>query len=92
MEWLRKHDACPYCRKAVVSPSEFRSAATTVLGQARVSELVMWAPSGDAADGMGTYSGTFSLQDSGRQLEVTQEEQLEQQQRGEAYRAEGEEP
>jgi len=39
MEWLAKHDHCPYCRKGMVSATNFRQAAIEVLGGERVKEL-----------------------------------------------------
>jgi Ring finger domain len=38
-EWLAKKDHCPYCREAMATPSEMRTAAEEILGQERVSEL-----------------------------------------------------
>lgn len=38
-EWLAQHDHCPYCRKEIVLPSEFRATAVTVLGAQRVRAL-----------------------------------------------------
>jgi len=40
-EWLAQHDHCPYCRKEIVLPSEFRATAVTVLGEQRVQALSM---------------------------------------------------
>ena len=38
-EWLVQNDFCPYCRKEIVRPSEFRAAAVTFLGERRVQSL-----------------------------------------------------
>lgn len=39
MEWLKKHDECPYCRRELFTASELRSAAKEVLGQSRVRAM-----------------------------------------------------
>ena len=38
-EWLAKKEHCPYCREAMATPSEIRTAAEDILGQERVNEL-----------------------------------------------------
>lgn len=52
--WLLQHDHCPYCRKEMILPTDFRNAAVAVLGKDRVDELSVTAvvepsPSGLAA-------------------------------------------
>jgi hypothetical protein len=37
--WLLQHDHCPYCRKEMILPTDFRNAAIAVLGKDRVEEL-----------------------------------------------------
>lgn len=37
--WLLQHDHCPYCRKEMILPTDFRNAAVAVLGKDRVEEL-----------------------------------------------------
>jgi len=44
MEWLQKHDHCPYCRKEMMSPSEMREAAIQVLGPDRVISMRQGEP------------------------------------------------
>lgn len=39
MEWLQKHDHCPYCRTEMMSPAQFRQAAKDALGEDRVETL-----------------------------------------------------
>jgi hypothetical protein len=39
MDWLLRHDQCPYCRKCLVPPKDFREAAIQVLGPERVKYL-----------------------------------------------------
>jgi hypothetical protein len=39
MEWLTKHDECPYCRRELFTASELRVAAKEVLGEARVRAM-----------------------------------------------------
>jgi hypothetical protein len=39
MEWLTKHDECPYCRRELFTASELRAAAMEVLGEARVRAM-----------------------------------------------------
>lgn len=39
MEWIVKHDHCPYCRKDMVSPNMFRDAANEVLGKDVVESM-----------------------------------------------------
>jgi Ring finger domain len=41
--WLLQHDHCPYCRKEMISPTDFRNAAVAVLGKDRVEELSVTA-------------------------------------------------
>ena len=39
MEWLQKHDECPYCRRELFTASELRAAAKEFLGEARVRAM-----------------------------------------------------
>lgn len=39
LEWLEKHDVCPYCRKAMMTSEQMREAAEDVLGYERLVEL-----------------------------------------------------
>mmetsp|Transcript_12302 Transcript_12302/g.34113 ORF Transcript_12302/g.34113 Transcript_12302/m.34113 type:complete len:436 (+) Transcript_12302:197-1504(+) len=39
MEWMKKHDHCPYCRKEMLTAPEMRQAAIDVLGEERVQSL-----------------------------------------------------
>lgn len=39
MEWLKKHDECPYCRRELFTASELRAAAKQVLGESRVRAM-----------------------------------------------------
>jgi Ring finger domain len=41
--WLLQHDHCPYCRKEMILPTDFRNAAVAVLGKDRVEELSVTA-------------------------------------------------
>jgi len=41
MAWLEQHDHCPYCRKFMITPREFRETAVDVLGQERITQLVV---------------------------------------------------
>ena len=36
MEWMRKHDHCPYCREEMLTPSHMREQAIETLGEAKV--------------------------------------------------------
>lgn len=42
LEWLEKHDHCPYCREEMVTPQSMKSMALTVLGAQRVQQMTMW--------------------------------------------------
>jgi len=39
MEWMKKHDHCPYCRQEMLTASQMRKTAQEVLGEARVKDL-----------------------------------------------------
>lgn len=41
LQWLSRHDHCPYCRQEVMTAKEYRTAAITVLGEERVTSLGM---------------------------------------------------
>ena len=60
MEWLQKHDQCPYCRKEMMSPIAMRNAAVAVLGDERVKEMGV---SSSFLEGMGR-SGVDATDDA----------------------------
>jgi len=39
LEWCRKHDGCPYCRKPMISPSEMLETAQVVLEPRRLATI-----------------------------------------------------
>eukprot|EP00978_Attheya_sp_CCMP212_P044785 scaffold322746_cov59-Attheya_sp.AAC.3 len=45
LDWLDKHDACPYCRKDMVTAEEMKSAAEIVLSKGRLIEVARGVPS-----------------------------------------------
>eukprot|EP00550_Attheya_septentrionalis_P000267 CAMPEP_0198291868 /NCGR_PEP_ID=MMETSP1449-20131203/9236_1 /TAXON_ID=420275 /ORGANISM="Attheya septentrionalis, Strain CCMP2084" /LENGTH=327 /DNA_ID=CAMNT_0043990553 /DNA_START=114 /DNA_END=1097 /DNA_ORIENTATION=- len=45
LDWLDKHDACPYCRKDMMTAEEMKSAAEIVLSKGRLAEVARGVPS-----------------------------------------------
>lgn len=63
MEWLYKHDHCPFCRQEMVTPAEFRETAIELLGEGRVKKLSMRG-SATNRDNTNDESGEDSIDDA----------------------------
>ena len=56
LDWLDKHDHCPYCRQEMITTDQMKAAATKILGAERVAKLMAHTIRQSSAD-YGAASG-----------------------------------